>query len=97
MKRAVEYGQQLGAGEAEAMAIARTRHWLLATDDGQARKIAQAEGIRLTGSLGILIKATQQAMIQLPEADLLHRRMIDEGYRSPLNYENGISLYLNRL
>lgn len=26
LKRAVEYGQQLGAGEAEAMAIARTRH-----------------------------------------------------------------------
>jgi hypothetical protein len=93
---ALEYGQRFGAGEAEAMAIARTRGWVLATDDGAARRFAQNQSIRLTGSAGILIKAVQQGIVRLTEADALHARMIDEGYRSPLLYENGISGYLNR-
>lgn len=96
LRLALEYGQRFGAGEAEAMAVARTRSWVLATDDGEARRFAQERGIRLTGSLGILIKATQQEIFGLIEADTLHARMIDEGYRSPLPYENGISGYLNR-
>jgi predicted nucleic acid-binding protein len=79
-----EYGQRFGAGEAEAMAIACIRGWVLATDDGTARRFAQEQGIRLTGSLGILVKAVQQETVSLAEADDLHARMIDEGYRSPL-------------
>ena len=96
LRLALEYGQRFGVGESEAMAIARTRGWVLATDDGQARRFAQERDIRLTGSLGILIKATEQEIVSLIEADALHARMIDEGYRSPLSYENGISSYLNR-
>lgn len=96
IKLALEYGEQFGAGEAEAMAIARTRDWILATDDGKARRFSQENGIRLTGSLGILIKATQQEIVSLTEADALHARMIDEGYRSPLGHDRGISKYLNR-
>lgn len=94
IKLAWEYNEQFGAGEAEAMAIARTRGWILATDDGKARRFSQENGIRLTGSLGILIKATQQEIVSLTEADVLHARMIDEGYRSPLSYDRGISNYL---
>lgn len=96
LRLALEYGQRLGAGEAEAMAIARNRGWVLATDDREARRFAQERGVRLTGSLGILIKAVQQEIIGLEEADALHARMIDEGYRSPLSYENGISNYWHR-
>lgn len=96
LRLALEYSQRFGAGEAEAMAIARTRAWVLATDDGGARRFAQEQGIRLTGSLGILVKATRQGIVRLSAADSLHARMIDEGYRSPLPYENGISGYLNR-
>lgn len=96
LRLALEYGERFGAGEAEAMAIARNRNWVLATDDGGARRFAQKRDIRLTGSLGILIKATQQDILRLTEADALHARMIYEGYRSPLPYENGISSYLNR-
>jgi len=96
LRLAWEYGQGFGEGEAEAMAIARTRGWILATDDGKARRFCQENGIRLTGSLGILIKATQQEIVTLTEADALHARMIDEGYRSPLDYDRGIYNYLNR-
>jgi predicted nucleic acid-binding protein len=92
----LEYGERFGAGEAEAMAIARTRGWIFASDDGAARRIARESGIGLTGTLGILVKATSVAILSLSDADSLHARMIDEGYRSPVPYENGISRFLNR-
>ncbi|NER38792.1 MAG: nuclease [Oscillatoria sp. SIO1A7] len=96
LRLALEYSQRFGQGEAEAMAIAQTRGWILATDDGKARKFSKEHGIHLTGSVGILIKAAQQEIMTLTETDALHARMIDEGYRSPLGYDRGISNYLNR-
>ncbi len=51
-----EYSQRFGAGESEAMAIAHNRSWVFASDDGAARNFAKERGIRLTGTLGILIK-----------------------------------------
>jgi predicted nucleic acid-binding protein len=92
----LEYSQRFGAGESEAMAIARHRNWVFASDDGSARKFAQERGIRLTGTLGILIKAVKNKTLCLSLADAIHAQMMDEGYRSPLSYENGISTYLNR-
>jgi predicted nucleic acid-binding protein len=78
------------------MAIALCRDWVFASDDGAARRFAQAQQIKLTGTLGILIKATKSDIITQADADIIHRLMIDEGYRSPLPYENGISGFLNR-
>jgi predicted nucleic acid-binding protein len=91
----LEYSQRFGAGESEAMAIARHRNWVFASDDGSARKFAQERDIRLTGTLGILVKAVKSKILCLSIADVIHAQMIDEGYRSPLSYENGISSYLN--
>lgn len=88
-----EYRQCFGKGEGESMAIALFRGWIFASDDGTARKFAQKQGIRLTGTLGILIKATTAEILSLCEADLIHSRMIDEGYRSPLPYNQGISTF----
>ena len=76
--------------------IARTRNWVFASDDGSARRFATERGIRLTGTLGILIKAVKSEILSLSAADAIHARMIDEGYRSPLPYENGISSFINR-
>lgn len=45
-------------------------------------------------TIAITTKATPQKVLSLPDADELHSRMIDRGYRSPLSYKNGISLYL---
>jgi predicted nucleic acid-binding protein len=94
LRLASEYGQRFGAGEAESMAYALRRDWVFATDDGPARRFARERGICLTGTLGILVKATSVEILSLSDADAIHARMIDEGYRSPLPYENGISGYL---
>ncbi|MEA5574455.1 nuclease [Calothrix sp. UHCC 0171] len=92
----LEYSQRFGAGESEAMAIARNRGWVFASDDGAARKFAKEQSISITGTLGILVKAVKNKILCLSLADAIHRQMVDEGYRSPLSYENGISTYLNR-
>lgn len=95
LRLALEYGQRFGAGEAEAMAIARTRNWVFASDDGSARRFAKEQGIRVTGTLGVLVKAVSVERLSVFNADAIHAHMIDEGYRSPLPYENGISSFLN--
>ncbi len=95
LRLTLEYSQRFGAGESEAMAIAHNRNWVFASDDGAARNFAKQRGIRLTGTLGILIKAVKNKILCLSVADAIHAQMIDEGYRSPLSYENGISIYLN--
>ncbi|WP_347566289.1 nuclease [Scytonema sp. UIC 10036] len=79
-----EYSKRFGDGESEAMAIARNRNWVFASDDGAARKFAREQGIRLTGSVGILVKAVQCQFLSCSLADIIHAQMIDEGYRSPL-------------
>jgi predicted nucleic acid-binding protein len=92
-----EYSKQFGEGESEALAIARNRNWVFASDDRAARKFAREQGIRLTGSVGILVKAVQCEFLSCSFADIIHAQMIDEGYRSPLSYKNGISSFLDVL
>lgn len=92
----LEYSQRFGMGESEAMAIAYHRDWVFASDDGAARKFAKERRISITGTLGILIKAVKNEILNFSVADTIHAQMIDEGYRSPLSYENGISIYLNQ-
>ncbi len=95
LRLTLEYSQRFGAGESEAMALARNRSWVFASDDSAARNFASLRGISLTGTLGILFKAVKSKILCLSVADTIHAQMIDEGYRSPLSYENGISSYLN--
>ncbi len=55
----------LGRGEREAMAL--YRHLgadLLLVDDKRARKAAQANGIRISGSLGVLLLAKQRGLLK---------------------------------
>nr|WP_230968333.1 nuclease [Nostoc sp. WHI] len=57
LRLTLEYSQRFGAGESEAMTIARNRNWVFACDDGIARNFAKEREIRLTGTLGILINS----------------------------------------
>ncbi|AFY57395.1 putative nucleic acid-binding protein, contains PIN domain [Rivularia sp. PCC 7116] len=97
LRLTLEYGKKFSAGESETMAIARNRNWVFASDDGIVRQFAKERGIRLTGTLGILVKAVQYKIICSSLADFIHSRMIDKGYRSPLSYKNGISNYQSRI
>jgi uncharacterized protein len=55
----------LGKGESEAIAIAHERDALLILDDALARRHASLIGVRLTGTLGVLLKAKDEGQISL--------------------------------
>jgi predicted nucleic acid-binding protein len=75
---------KIHAGEAECLAIAKERGWLLLTDDRAARKIARAEHIALSGTLGCLVLMVEQMICPLPGANHHLSEMIHQGYRSPI-------------
>lgn len=74
----------LGMGEASSLAVAKTRGLIFACDDIVARREAQLLNIKLTGTLGIRIKAVKRRLINQKEADRILARMIETGFYSPV-------------
>jgi predicted nucleic acid-binding protein len=74
----------LGAGEASCIAIARSRSYVFACDDRAARKEATLCGVRLTGTIGILIKAVRQGTVELKQANAILRKMVERGFYAPV-------------
>ena len=75
----------LGLGERTCIAAAKHRHGLFMTDDRKARQVALELGIKITGTLGILVVAVERRKITLEEANRLLAAMIENGYRSPVD------------
>ena len=54
----------LGAGEREALALAlETPTALLLLDDGHARRFGRLFGLRMTGTVGVLARATREGLV----------------------------------
>ena len=88
-KRLFEYlAVSLGFGEASAIAIAKTRGYIFACDDRAARREATLLGVKLTGTLGILIKATKKKIITMKRADEILGPMIENGFYAPVSSLN---------
>lgn len=75
----------LGAGEASCLAVGRMRKLVVATDDRAARLKAVEQGIRVTGTLGILARLVPEGTVPLPRANELLAQMIQQGYHSPVH------------
>lgn len=70
----------LGAGEAEALALALAAPTdLVLLDDALARQVAASQGIRYTGTLGILIQAKHHGLVAavMPLVEVMQ----DAGFR----------------
>lgn len=74
----------LGAGEASCIAIAARRGYVFACDDRAARKEATLCGVRLTGTVGILIKAVRVGEIDLKAANTILKKMVGSGFYAPV-------------
>lgn len=74
----------LGFGEASSIAVAKVRGFVFACDDKVARREASLLGVRLTGTVGILMKAVRKRTIALNEAEILLNCMIEHGFYSPV-------------
>jgi predicted nucleic acid-binding protein len=75
----------MGVGESSSIAVAKTRSFVFACDDRVARREAIFLGVRLTGTIGILIKAVRKKIINQKQADELLKLMIAHGFYSPIN------------
>lgn len=54
----------LGKGESEAIAVARETDTRIIIDDLKARKIAETLELNVTGTIGLLLKAENMALIE---------------------------------
>lgn len=74
----------LGAGESACIVLASQRDYVFACDDRLARNEAARLGVKLTGTIGILIKAVRVEAIDLKEANTILRRMVKAGFYAPI-------------
>lgn len=54
----------LGKGEADVIALANQTRLKVVIDDSKARKIAENMGLKLTGTIGVLLKAERSGLIE---------------------------------
>lgn len=54
----------LGKGEAESIALASETGLILILDDLKARKVAETLDLKITGTIGVLLKAENLALIR---------------------------------
>lgn len=80
--------KKFGVGEASCLAIAIYRGYDLLSDDMPVRKIAMREGIRLSGSLGVLLELIRIDRIALEKGNTILRSFINYGYFSPVDKLN---------
>lgn len=55
----------LDKGEAEAIVLSSEKGALLIIDDGDGRKAARQLGLKITGTIGVLLLASQEGMLDL--------------------------------
>ena len=75
----------MGIGEASSIAVAKTREFVFACDDKVARREASLLGVKLTGTIGILIRAVRKNIVNSKRADEILNHMIAYGFYSPVN------------
>ena len=84
--------QRLGAGEASCLVLAVHRAYDFLSDDMMVRKFALREGIRVSGSIGVLIELINENIITLEKGNNILKGFIRWGYYSPVEKLDGYIL-----
>ncbi len=77
--------RSLGVGEASSLAIAVERKHDLLSDDQLVRDIAHRCGIRVSGSLGVLIEAMGRKKITYQAGNWMLHDLLEHGFQAPIN------------
>lgn len=77
------FSETLGRGESSCLSLALSRNFLLLTDDIDARMMAHRRGVKVSGTIGVLVLAVKKKTVTLEVANLLLTGMIQKGYYSP--------------
>ena len=81
----LNFCKKLGRGEASCLAIAISRGYDLLSDDMAVRKIALREGVRFSGSIGVLLELIRMDRIGIEKGNDILNGFIQCGYYSPIN------------
>jgi predicted nucleic acid-binding protein len=73
----------LELGEATCLAAAVTRQAHFFSDDLTARRLAQATGLPVSGTIGLLLALIRREVVTLAEGDGLLATMMRQGYQAP--------------
>ena len=68
----------LDEGEAEAITLAKERNLPILLDERKGRRIAKSLGVRVEGSLGLLVRAKRRGLVSSVRE--LIKRMLLRGY-----------------
>lgn len=82
------FSKRLGVGESSCLAIAISRGYDLLSDDMAVRKIAMHEGVRLSGSIGVLLELIRTNRISIEKGNTILSGFIKHGYFSPVDKLN---------
>ena len=74
----------VGYGEAAGITIAKERSLLFFSDDRKARQVAQDQGVKISGTLGMLELLVEEGKLSIGEADEILSKMVQGGYHSPI-------------
>ncbi|ASJ02116.1 DNA-binding protein [Thermococcus profundus] len=76
--------QSLGKGEASCIAIAKFRNGILLSDDYDARKKARLLGVKVSGTIGVLVLGVKRGIIELEDANNILNEMLKKGFYAPI-------------
>lgn len=76
--------ETLDSGEAACLALGAQYGWVVASDDLAARRAADRLGVRLSGTIGILVRLVREGFLTLSEGNQLLGQLLAAGYRSPV-------------
>ncbi|MFZ5998085.1 MAG: hypothetical protein ACOYW7_11460 [Nitrospirota bacterium] len=74
----------MGLGEASSIAVAKERGFVFACDDRAARREASFLNVKLTGTIGILVRAARKNITDHKHADDILKPMVTYGFYSPV-------------
>ena len=75
---------KLGKGESSCIAVAKHRGLILLSDDYDARKKARLLGVKVSGTIGLLVLGVKKGILTLEEGNELLEKMIEKGFYSPV-------------
>ncbi len=80
-RRMAGHASEIHLGEAQAIIVARERDALLLMDESSGRAFAETWGLRVRGTLYILLRALREGILDRDEAKEAMLQLIEKGFR----------------
>jgi len=80
-RRIVEHTSEIHLGEAQAIILARGKDALLLMDESSGRAFAETWGLRVRGTLYVLLRALREGMLGKEEAREVVLELVEKGFR----------------